>query len=59
MSRANDLILAAALLCTHGAALVTGLYLGGFGNALLIEAVVIGILALTRSGGQHAGNGQS
>ena len=56
MNRAKNVQLAVTLLFIYGAAWVTDLDLGGFGNALLIGAVVFGILALTKTGEKDAGD---
>lgn len=47
MTRGKYLQLTLALLFLYGSAWATDLDLGGFGNALLLGAVVFGIMALS------------
>jgi len=50
VSKVKNFQLAVALLFIYGVAWVTDLDLGGFGNALLMGAIVFGILALAKAG---------
>ena len=56
MSEAKNFQLAVALLFIYGSAWMTDLDLGGFGNALLIGAIVFGIIALANAGEKDSRN---